>query len=253
MRAAEWVPQTLPQTNRLSQTEVVLRQLAMNRVNRATPAVRGRATSGARVGWFEWRVALFDPLGNWTEGGWGSSAGDARLNYDCLPPNSSAWKVAVEGREYISAGFVAPDETTTYRVLAPNLRVMDFGVTFLMMAGPGGYQIRDGVVTRRAMAANVDRPLLKITSDKTAVLETPTLGVFCISTNPALRARLRERIGDDDGRIFHATKSTNVIAKTGKSSASFFECRFLPAGATNIEVELIAPTELVEFFVKPIR
>jgi len=89
-------------------------------------------------------------------------------------------------------------------------------------------------------------------SAATVVLDTPMPGVFCVSENPALRARLRERIGADEGRIFYASTSTNITDVTGKS-ASFFGCRFLPAHATNIEVEVMSPVGPAEFFVRALK
>ena len=254
-RAEKWTALPLPQTNQLPRTEVILQHLRTPMgTTHVTPVVRARATSDARVGWVQWRTTIFDPSGNWDQSGWESSFGSPRFDLGYLPPDGAVWKIAVEGREYVSAGFTAvPDQTVTHYIIKPKGRLTDVGVTFLMVAGAGRYEIKDGMA-RRAGNPGIGQPLLMFgrNSAATVVLDTSMPGVFSVSEDPALRARLRERIGADDGRIFYARSSTNITDVTGKS-ASFFGYSFLPAHATNIEVEVISPLGPTEFFVKAIK
>ena len=253
--AGKWTALPLPQTNRLARTEVVLRNLrAPLGATHVTPAVRARTTSGASIGWVQWRTTIFDPCGNWDQSEWEGPFKSPRIDFACLPPNSAVWKVAVAGREYVSAGFTAvPDQTVTHYIIKPKGRVADVGATFLMVAGPGRYEIKDGIA-RRAGGPGIGQPVLIFggNSAATVVLDTSMPGVVCVSENPALRARLRERIGADDGRIFYASTSTKITDATGKS-ASFLGCRFLPAHATNIEVEVMSPVGPAEFFVRALK
>jgi hypothetical protein len=253
--AGKWTALPLPQTNRLARTEVVLRNLrAPMGATHVASAVGARATSDANIGWVQWRTTIFDPFGNWDQSGWEGSFGSPGLDLGYLPRNAAVWKVAVEGREYVSAGFTAvPDQTMTHYTIEPKGRLTYVGVTFLMVAGPGRYQIKGGIAQRSGGPAP-GQPVLMLdrNSVATVVLDTSMPGVFCVSENPAVRARLRERIGASDGRIFYASTSTNITDITGKS-ASFFGCRFLPTRATNLEVEVIAPVGPAEYFVRAIK
>jgi len=83
----------------------------------------------------------------------------------------------------------------------------------------------------------------------------PEPGILCMSDAtagfPAIQARLRERIGGDDGRIFPARFGSELHFNENPTRAlSLFPIR-LPTGTTNLEAEIIALHPTTEFFVNP--
>jgi hypothetical protein len=257
-RAARWQPQPFPQTNKCRHTEIVLTGYRIGG-GEIRAHVNARALGDTRMGWTSWSVTAFDPLGNWSADTW-----PLALPVPSLPPGQPTTKFLVEGREYISAGFVPHPATGSCVVLAPNFRAQDLGVRFLMLAGRGSYRITNGLLARASYdpVSALTRPLMLL-SGKTAgtnwVLElaTPVPGILCFSEPSdaavGLSARLRERIDANGGRIFprsHSNSTEGNPVKGSKLVASFFAAR-LPDSTTNLEVEIIASLPAAEFFASP--
>lgn len=108
-RPAVWQARPVPQTNRLGQTEIVLRELRLR--DTSSPAekrlavrvgVRGLGESPA--GWMSWPLNVFDRWGNWGEGYWLHNTGVPSV---ALPSSlDSNLRLLLEGQEYVSAGIV---------------------------------------------------------------------------------------------------------------------------------------------------
>jgi len=267
MQAALWTARPIPQTNQSLVTEIVLRNLRFENRQDANGAffqsyLFARGLGKARAGWMAWRLTAFDPWGNWTESNW-TDSGSSLSGLLQLPPGDLTWKLLVEGQEYISAGFVSLPISSTCLVLAPSRRAHDVGVRFVMVAGPGSYRIIDGV---RAEALDnsleiASRPSLgfsavSVGTKPVLAFTSPVPGILVISDadseSPLLRARLRERLGGDGGRIFWPSgfvAATNSV-NGAKQIARFFSPR-LPTMATNLEVEIIATLPPAEFLVSP--
>lgn len=267
IQAARWTARPVPQTNRSLGAEIVLRNLRLESRQDASGAffqshLFARGLGEARAGWMAWRLTAFDPWGNWTDSNWTYSGG--RLSgFLLLPPGDLTWKLMVEGQEYISAGFVSLPIASTCLVLAPCDRAHDVGVRFLMVAGPGSYRIIDGVRADAldnssviASRTSLDFSSVSVGTKPVLALTSPVPGILVVSDADSesllLRARLRERLGGDGGRIFWpsgfvaATNSVNGV----KQIARFFSSR-LPTIATNLEVEIIATLPPAEFLVSP--
>ncbi|HKS36483.1 MAG TPA: hypothetical protein VJW76_04785 [Verrucomicrobiae bacterium] len=266
IQAARWTARPVPQTNQSLGAEIVLRNLRLESRQDAGGTffqshLYARGLGEARAGWMAWRLTAFDPLGNWTESNW-TYSGSRLSGVLLLPPGDSTWKLLVEAQEYISAGFVSLPIPSTCRVLAPSRRAHDVGVRRLMVVGPGSYRIIDGVRADSLDNSEIaGRPSLDFSSvsggTKTVLaLTSPVPGILVISDadseSPLLRARLRDRLEGDGGRIFRpsgfvaATNSVNGV----KQIARFFSPR-LPTMATNLELEIIATLPPAEFLVSP--
>jgi len=260
-RAANWIAEPLPQTNQSSRTEVVLRQLRQrSRIGEIEALVRGRALGDGKTGWMAWRVTAIDSWGNWAEGRW---AYHRLPSVPLLPLPDSTWKLIVEGQEYLSAGHVPHPTNGMCLILSPTRRAEELGARFLMLAGRGTYRIVNGVMADplENTPGTAGWPSLVFSNSATGTnwfldLWTPVPGILCLfdygATAPVLGARLRERVGADDGRVFLSPSVTSVTNFVNGSSriASFFAPR-MPGTTTNLELEVVSTLPPMEFLVSP--
>ncbi len=261
-RAERWTAKPLPQTNRLVHTDIVLVQQPRSDFGRPVGSLRLRVrdAGGGPAGWMDWRATAIDALGNWSNvarGGYPLAISSDHLTLSRAHP----WKLLVEGHEFLSAGFVSHPTNAGCIVLPIPPRAERLGVRFIMLTGAGSYRITNGNVTRTTTRIAATTPLLKFSQARAARnwsfdLEANAPGILCLwepplAAGPAWRARLRERVTRDRGRIFWPKESVAATTsiKGVELTAGFFVPR-LPTVTTNLEVEIIA-SHNAEFIIEP--
>jgi hypothetical protein len=263
VQPADWRGKGLPQTNLSFNTKVILksryqREDVHQSGNRFPVALRAFALGGGDVGWLQWRLTMFDALGNWTE----TTPFESGINHvPALPASRADWKIIAEAQEYISAGFVTQPAHGQWTILNVNARAKSLGVASLVLFGPGLFTI-SGERNVRALAGP-ETPAMPSLLGRSDPGQLPTwelsnphpIGILCICAPnvPAnIRARLRERTGASGGRIFANLPKlsfTNSLNEP-KQIANLFSPR-LPNDAKNLEVEIIALLPPTEFFIAP--
>ena len=261
-RSASWVAGPLPQTNDFSQTRFILSAVSDFRYSGSGPSDYLRITLGVRTlegdrtGWMYWRVVGFDSSGNWSESSWGRSSRFPFL-LPMLSMEDPPWKLCVEAEEYISAGFIPAPTNGGYVVCTTAGRAQSLGVIFLMAADQGSYFVQNGSVTRKiessvytppsATWAGNDNWTLQVVTDRPGIvcLSEPTAGLSSI------RARLRERLPDNEGRIFEVSLRKAVQFPVASNLTMGFFPVSLPPTTTNLEAEIIALHKPAEFLIDP--
>ena len=213
---AKWHAGTLPQTNVVRNTEVILGRWQTQRLNISSPESRvpPRAKAQPPPRWFSWRVTTFDDLGNWA--GHGVQHSD-RVEFPMLPRTNSVWRVVAEGTEYISAGFLDPLPNNDATPLTTDPRALACGVQKLLYVNAGTH-VLDVPEGQKPSIHPVASPFSN-TSNSTWHLQfqNEASGILCVTeTGPGQglpAVRVRERLAHNRGRIFptrHQWSITNA-------------------------------------------
>jgi hypothetical protein len=232
IQRASWSARSLPQTNAIPGTEVVLQYLR-HPAHSSILATRSRI--GGSVGWMQWRMCLFDPLGNWEP-------------TDPFPgaKNERFFKLVAEGSEYISGGSFPVPVSQQYQVIPLTARMTNWGVCFVALFGPGNYEVSKTFEIKVRNAGLATTNVLKAARSSWLV-ECVQPVTLAISERPVFDVRLRERLPEDWGRIFDGRLIGSLCR--GPLTAQLFAPR-LPPNTTNFEPELVVRWPAVEFFVQ---
>ena len=250
-RRAHWRTLPLPQTNAVfDSTRVVLDNVSAVRQfgNACSVRLYALGAENVKVGWIAWRVAVFDPWGNWA-GDTGSGSTFPRV-MPAFATNETAWKIQARGVEYLSAGYVDVPATAEYRVLAVTERASQLGVRSVVWLGPGMYQITvPGEVVRLDVPPQKPDAVERDGADRWTV-RCAEPSALCISENGAPQLRVRERV-DSRGRVFRTIRITRPRAPSGVSSSLFAELFTpqLPGDPKNLEVEIMMNLPPTDFFI----
>jgi len=261
-RPAPWTASPLPQTNEISQTRFILSAVSAFRYSGSGPndylriTLSARTLEDARTGWMYWRVVGFDSSGNWSEPLWARSSRFPFL-LPMLSIEDPPWKVCVEGEEYISAGFITAPTDGSYVVCATDPRAQSLGALFLMVADRGSYFVQNGMVTKQIETSIYAPPSATWSGRDNWTLQVVTdrPGIVCLSERTAgltsIRARLRERLPHNEGRIFEVSPSKAIRFPVASNLTMGFFPISLPPATTNLEAEIIALHKPAEFFIDP--
>jgi len=256
VRAARWQAGPLPQTNRVSGSDIILQPIRMYGVhgpNTVDARLTVKSRSADPAGWAEWHVTAKDPWGNWSEDG-GLFRRSSRPLLKVSGLRGDVWHIQADAVEYLSAGFVPP-LTNGFSVTIPvGARAKEFGVRFLMATGAGEYRIQESGATYVAEgdAGPLTRAQLSLTRSAAGSWQLTVLapypGILCVTdVTSQHKARLRTRPGRIDGQNIW---TSDRWKGDGKSLSFHFFSRHLPAVAREeLEAEVFGPLPPVEYYI----
>lgn len=238
-RKKSWIPRTLPQTNSITGTEVILTNCRF--VDEYVYLfLNGQSAGEEPVGWMQWQTAIFDSVGNYYS--------EIRHRRPRVPGAKTEREFRLEavGLEYISAGFVSAPANGQYQLLAPKARATNWGVQFVAWFGRGTYELSKTYAVRSIKSGLSATNTLRARGSGWVVNCADPVALS-ISQRAVSEVRVRERIGANGGRIFPGRRG-NVV-RQGAMVGQLFAPR-LPAGTTDLEVEVIVRWPAAEFFVE---
>jgi hypothetical protein len=204
-------------------------------------------------------VTTFDDLGNWSRTG---PQYFSPVRIPGLPRTDAPWALEIEGREYISAGFLEPLQDQKISVLHPVERARAYGVEAMLYVEPGHYAVTNGVGTAQP-APPFSSPEVQMQdfargrgTNWSLRFSSPYSAILCIGEldrDEAMpQVRVRERLPHNRGRIFPLYARRSITNATGGRVwvAMLFPVQ-IPNNATNAEVELIGASASMIFSMPP--
>jgi hypothetical protein len=248
-----WAAHPLPQTNIVNGYRYAFTKRWGSRV---AIGVRRNVPHAPALGWCSMRLTTVDPWGNWQAGRPGRLG--SGLFFPILPTQSGVWKLLTETDEYLSAGLMGEGPDNLHHVMPLNSRLRELGVQLVLFTSGGAFAITNAslptatpagwvaatndFVTLRPVRGNGDW-LVSLATRQPAIL-------LVADAEIPLRARLRERIGADDGRIFRTYEIARHTARIqGRVWSATLYNPHVPSDARSLEVEIIHRLPQAEFYI----